>query len=72
MSNESSATKFVLPAHSSNSTSITPKSSSPPPPSLSLHCDQQQININGNGILNDGKLASNNYQNGILSDLQTT
>ena len=74
MSNESSATKFVLPANTSNSTSTTPKSSSPPPPvpSLSLHCDQQQININGNGILNDGKLTSNNYQNGVLSDLQTT
>ncbi|CAF3570440.1 unnamed protein product [Rotaria socialis] len=72
MSNESSATKFVLPANASNSTSTATKSSPPPHPSLSLHCDQQQININGNGILNDGKLAPNNYQNGVLSDLQTT
>lgn len=70
MSNESSATKLVLSANTSNSASTTPKSSSPPP--LSLHCDSQQININGNGILNDGKLSSNNYQNGVLSDLQTT
>ncbi|CAF4624580.1 unnamed protein product [Rotaria sp. Silwood1] len=72
MSNESAATKFVPSANTSNSTSTTPKSSSSPPPPLSFHCDQQQINVNGNGILNEGKLTSNNYQNGVLSDLQTT
>ena len=71
MSNETLTTKLVLPANTSNSTSITPTSSSPPPP-LSLHNDQQQINLNGNGILNDGKLTSNNYQNGVLHDLQAT
>lgn len=65
MSNESSNTKLVLPANTSNSTS--PLSSSPPP--LTLNGEQQ---INGNGILNDGKLTSNNYQNGVLSDLQST
>jgi hypothetical protein len=71
MSNESSNTKLILPVNTGNSTSTTPTSSSPPP--LSLNGDQhQQININGNGILNDGKLTSNNYQNGILSDLQAT
>jgi hypothetical protein len=70
MSNESSNTKLVLPANISNSASTTPTSSSPPP--LSLNGEQQQININGNGILNDGKLTTNNYQNGVLSDLQAT
>lgn len=66
MSNESSSTKLILPGNTGNSTSTTPTSSSPPP--LSLNGDQQAINLNGNGILNDGKLSSN----GVLSDLQTT
>jgi hypothetical protein len=64
MSNEILTTKLVLPANPSTSTSTTPTSSP-------LH-HEQQININGNGILNDGKLTSNNYQNGVLSDLQAT
>ena len=70
MSNDSSITKLVLPANTSNST--TPTSSSPPP--LSLNGEHhQQINLNGNGILNDGKItSSNNYQNGVLPDLQAT
>jgi hypothetical protein len=70
MSNESSTTKLVLPVNTGNNISTTPTSSSPP---LPLNGEQQQqININGNGILNDEKLTSNNYQNGVLSDLQAT
>lgn len=70
MSTESSTTKLLLSAHSGTSTSTTPTSSSPTP--LSLNGDQAPINLNGNGILSEGKLSSTHYQNGILADLQTT
>jgi hypothetical protein len=63
MSIESSNTKLIFPANASGSSSTTPTSSSPPPLSLN---GEQQINTNGNGII------SNNYQNGVLSDLQAT
>ena len=59
-----------MSVQSGTSTSTTPTSSSPPP--LSLNGDSQQLNMNGNGILSDGKLSSNHYQNGILTDLQST
>jgi hypothetical protein len=69
MSNESSTTKLVLNANTSNSTSPIPLSSSP----LTVNGnDQQHIHSNGNGIIHDGKLTSNNYQNGVLPDLQAT
>jgi hypothetical protein len=76
MSTESSTTKLVLNANASNSTSTTPTSSSP----ITVnggdhhyhHQQQQHLNSNGNGIINDGKLTSNNYQNGVLPDLQAT
>jgi len=63
MSIESSNTKLIFPVNASGSSSTTPTSSSPPPLSLN---GEQQINTNGNGLI------SNNYQNGVLSDLQAT
>jgi len=72
MSTESSTTKLVFNANASNSTSTTPTSSSPVTVNGNDHYQQQQLNSNGNGILNDGKLTSNNYQNGVLPDLQAT
>jgi len=77
MSTESSTTKLVLNANLSNSTSTTPTSSSPITVNGGDHHhhhqqQQQHLNSNGNGIINDGKLTSNNYQNGVLPDLQAT
>ncbi|CAF1050545.1 unnamed protein product [Adineta ricciae] len=69
MSNEASTTKLVLPVNTGNSTSTTPTSSASPPIGLN---NDQQIGINGNGLVNDGKLASHHYQNGVLPDLQST
>ena len=60
----------MLNANTSNSTSTTPTSSSPV--TVNGNDQHQQINSNGNGINNDGKLTSNNYQNGVLPDLQAT
>jgi hypothetical protein len=76
MSTESSTTKLVLNANTSNSTSTTPTSSSSPVTVNGTdhhHQSQlQHLNGNGNGIMHDGKLTSNNYQNGVLPDLQAT
>jgi hypothetical protein len=75
MSTESSTTKLVLNANTSNSTSTTPTSSSPVTVNgvdHHHHHQHQHLNSNGNGIINDGKLTSNNYQNGVLPDLQAT
>lgn len=71
MSTESSTTKLLLNANTGNSPSITPTSSSPVTINGNDH-HLQHLNGNGNGIINDGKLTSNNYQNGILPDLQAT
>ncbi|CAF0948642.1 unnamed protein product [Rotaria sordida] len=76
MSTESSTSKLILNANTSNSTSTTPTSSSPITVNGNDHHhhqqQQQQLNNNVNGILNDGKLTSTNYHNGVLSDLQNT
>ena len=78
MSIESSTAKLVLNANPGNSTSTTPTSSSPVPVNGADHHhhhhqqQQQHLNGNGNGIIHDGKLTSNNYQNGVLPDLQAT
>jgi hypothetical protein len=71
MSTESSNTKLLLNVNASNSTSTTPTSSSSPV-TVNGSDQQQHLNGNENGIINDGKLTSNNYQNGVLPDLQAT
>jgi hypothetical protein len=71
MSNESSNSKLGFHANASNSPSLTPTSSSP----VTINGGDQSSmhsNGNGNGMLNDGKLTSNHYQNGGLPDLQAT
>ena len=72
MSNESSTTKLVFNANAGRSPSITPTSSSPVNINGGEQQHQQHQHINGNGMLHEGKLTSNNYQNGALHDLQTT
>lgn len=59
----------MINPNTSNSTSTTPTSSASPVP---VNGNDYQTQLNGNGILNDGKLTSTNYQNGVLSDLQAT
>jgi len=73
MSTESSTNKLVFNPNSSNSPSLTPTSSSSPVTVNGTdHYQQQHLTSNGNGIINDGKITSNNYQNGVLPDLQAT
>ena len=71
MNTEGSTTKLILNPNTSNSVSTTPTSSSSPV-TVNGGDHQQQLISNGNGLINDGKLTSTNYQNGILPDLQAT